>query len=57
MAFTIGSDGASFDTCAEALAALPAGQQVWMDGSELTRTEAEYIAAQEAAAPDPEDEP
>lgn len=57
MAYTVGRDGPAYKTIAEALAILPPGEQIWMDGSELTLEEARYLAAQEAAAPDPEDTP
>ena len=55
MSITAGRDGSAYPTIAAALAALPVGEQVWLDGQELTRTEAEYMAAHEQAnaTPDP----
>lgn len=57
MSYTVGPDGPAYETAAEALAVLPAGEQAWLDGHVLERTELEYLAHQEAIAYDPEEYP
>ena len=59
MSFTVGSLP-PFETAAEALAAWAKAtgpRQISMDGQELVPSDLEELARQEAAAPDPEEEP
>jgi hypothetical protein len=57
MSYTVNRDGPSYASISEALAACGPLDQVWIDGQELTRDEAEYMADRERNAPDPEEQP